>query len=68
MTTVQNSPVVIQKQGRNIAVLMSYTEYQRLTKNSGERFEDICGRIRKNAADRGLTEKLFSKILAPKIG
>ena len=60
----QNEPVVIQKQGRNTAVLLSYEEFERLTNAHRLAFQAICDDVGAKAASRGLTEEKLIKILA----
>jgi prevent-host-death family protein len=60
----QHEPVMIQKQGRNAAVLLSYEAYQKLTNTAARDFDLLCERIGKNARKRGLTDKIFDEIMA----
>ena len=60
---VQSEPVVIQKQGRNTAVLLSYKEFERLTNVHRMAFQAICDDVGAKAASRGLTEEKLIKTL-----
>ncbi|ENO85270.1 type II toxin-antitoxin system Phd/YefM family antitoxin [Thauera linaloolentis] len=63
--TASREPVVIQRQKRDIAVVLSMAEYQRLTRlNIGE-FQRFCDRIGARAADTGFDEAKLAALLAP---
>lgn len=64
LDAAQREAVVIQKQGRNAAVLMSYDDFQRLTQSSTHQFQDICARISGKARMRGLTDDMVDAILS----
>ena len=60
----QREPVVIQKQKRDVAVMLSMQEYMKLTALNLEDFERYCDLIGKQAAEKGLTEKKLKDILS----
>ena len=59
----QHEPVAIQKQGRNTAVLLSYTDYQKLSNAHRAAFQAICDDVGAKAESRGLTEARLMEIL-----
>jgi PHD/YefM family antitoxin component YafN of YafNO toxin-antitoxin module len=59
----QRGPVTIRRQKRDVAVLLSPQEYERLRALNAAEFERFCDRVAENAARRGLTEKKLGKIL-----
>jgi antitoxin Phd len=60
----QREPVIIQRQNRNIAVLLSMHDYDQLKGAQIEAFNVFCERIAKKAKERGLTEKKLEALLA----
>ncbi len=56
LDAAQREPVVIQKQRRDIAVVLSMRDYERLTAVNVADFQEYCDRISKRAQERGLTE------------
>lgn len=57
-------PVVIQRQRRDVAVVLSMAEYERLTRTNVAEFQRFCDQIGNRAKDAGLTEKGLKKLLA----
>lgn len=64
LDAAQREPVVIRRQKRDVAVLLSPEEYDRLRALNAAEFQRFCDRVAKNAAARGLTGKKLAKILA----
>ncbi|MGH9379594.1 MAG: type II toxin-antitoxin system Phd/YefM family antitoxin [Thermoanaerobaculia bacterium] len=64
LDAAQREPVTIRRQNREVAVLLSTDEYQRLRALNIEEFERFCDRIAERAAARGLTEEKLADILA----
>jgi prevent-host-death family protein len=64
LDAAQREPVVIRRQKRDVAVLLSPQEYDRLRALNAAEFQHFCDRVAKNAAARGLTAKKLAKILA----
>lgn len=56
-------PVVIQRQKRDIAVVLSMAEYQRLTRLNIAEFQRFCDRIGTQAETAGLTEDQLNQLL-----
>lgn len=64
LDAVQREPVVIQRHERDVAVLLSAEEYERLSALNREEFERFCDRIGAEATARGLTGEKLAEILA----
>lgn len=60
----QHEPVAIQKQGRNAAVLLSFSDFERLTNAHRLAFQALCDDVGEKAESRGLTEAKLMEILA----
>lgn len=61
----QREPVIIRKQNRDVAVIMSIEDYQRLTQANLQEFQAFREKIGRKAQERGLTEDKLDEILAP---
>ena len=59
----QREPVMIRRQKRDAAVLLSPQEYDRLRALNTAEFQRFCDRVAKNAAARGLTAGKLAKII-----
>ena len=64
LDAAQREPVVIRRQKRDVAVILSPQEYERLCALNTREFERFCDRIAERAAARGLTEEKFAELLA----
>lgn len=64
LDAAQREPVVIRRQKRDVAVLMSVADYERLTRLNVEEFQRYCDRIGERAAGRGLDEEKLAELLA----
>ena len=64
LDAAQREPVVIRRQQRDVAVVLSMQEYERLTALNVEEFQRFCDRIGEEAEARGLTEGKLAEILA----
>lgn len=64
LDAAQREPVVIRRQKRDVAVLMSTQEYERLRALNIDEFQRLCDRIGERAASRGLTEDKLDTLLA----
>lgn len=59
----QREPVVIRRQKRDVAVVMSMHEYERLTALNLAELERFCDRVGAEAQARGLDEAKLATIL-----
>jgi prevent-host-death family protein len=64
LDAAQREPVVIRRQQREVAVVLSMQEYQRLTALNIDEFQRFCDRIGEQVQARGLTEEKLAEILA----
>jgi prevent-host-death family protein len=64
LDAAQREPIVIRRQKRDVAVVMSPQEYDRLRALNAAEFQRFCDRIAQRAASRGLTRKKLAAILA----
>jgi prevent-host-death family protein len=64
LDAAQREPVMIRRQNRDVAVLLSPHEYDRLRALNTDEFQRFCDRIGERAAERGLTEDKLAEILA----
>lgn len=64
LDAAQSEPVVIRRQKRDVAVLLSTRDYERLRALNTEEFERFCDRIGERTAARGLTEETLADLLA----
>jgi prevent-host-death family protein len=63
LDAAQREPVVIRRQKRDVAVILSPQEYDRLRALNIDEFERFCDRVAEQAAARGLTEGKLAAIL-----
>lgn len=61
--TAAREPVIIQRQKRDVAVVMSMAEYERLTRLNVGEFQRFCDRIGNRAAQAGLDEAALDELL-----
>lgn len=64
LDAAQREPVVIRRQNRDVAVVLSPQEYDRLRALHAAEFQRFCDRVAEAAAARGLTETRLAEILA----
>jgi len=64
LDAAQKEPIVIRRQKRDVAVLLSAEEYDRLRGFNAAEFQSFCDRIARQAAERGMTEEKLQAILA----
>jgi antitoxin YefM len=64
LDTAQHEPVVIRKQNRDVAVMISMRDYERLRRINIEEFQRFCKKVSEEAAAKGLTEEILNEILA----
>jgi prevent-host-death family protein len=59
----QREPVIIRKQNRDVAVIMSMEDYQRLTMANIQEFQQFRENMGRKAQERGLTEDKLNELL-----
>jgi len=64
LDAAQREPVMIRRQKRDVAVVMSPDEYRRLRGLNVAELERLVSRISARAKRRGLTEKKLQELLA----
>jgi prevent-host-death family protein len=57
-------PVVIRRHERDVAVVMSMQEYERLTRLNVAEFQRFCDAVGVSAQKAGLTEEKLAELLA----
>jgi antitoxin Phd len=63
LDAAQREPVVIRRQKRDIAVILSAEEYDRLRAFNVAEFNHFCDRVAGKATSRGLTARKLQQIL-----
>jgi antitoxin Phd len=64
LDAAQREPVMIRRQNRDVAVLLSPQECDRLRALNMEEFQRFCDRIGERAAEGGMTEEKLAEILS----
>lgn len=64
LDAAQREPIVIQRQDRDVAVLLSMADYERLRSANIQTFLDLRDEVAAEAARAGLTEARLAKLLA----
>ena len=60
----QRGPVIITKKDRDVAVMLSMTDYERLRRLNIKEFQDFRREVARKAKARGLTPAILESILA----
>ena len=63
LDAAQREPVIIRRQNRDVAVVMSAEEYERMRNINASEFQRFCDRVGARAKARGLTESKLKKLL-----
>ena len=63
LDAAQREPVTIRRQNRDVAVVISPTDYRRLTSTNVVEFQRFCDRVSTSAKARGMTEDKLDEIL-----
>ena len=64
LDAAQTEPIMIRRQNRDAAVVISPKEYERLRRLNIEEFQEFCDRVGKQAKEKGLTEAKLNELLA----
>lgn len=64
LDAAQREPVIIQKQNRDVAVLLSVAEYDKLRGLRLQIFDHIADAIAARAAENGLTDEIFDHLMS----
>ena len=62
--TAQREPVRIRRHDRDLAVLISAKDYDRMVQDRWREFDRLSALLSAQAKANGLTEEIFAKILA----
>lgn len=63
LDAAQHEPIMVRRQKREVAVVLSPREYERLRGLNLQELDEYCDRIAVQAAERGLTEEKLAEIL-----
>ena len=64
LDTAQREPVTIRRQNREVAVVLSTQEYDRLRGLNIQEFENFCDAVAERARQRNLTDQALDALLA----
>lgn len=63
LDAAQREPIMIRRQNRDVAVIMSAEQYDRMRGVRDDDFEKFCDQVGAEAVSRGLTEDILADIL-----
>jgi antitoxin Phd len=63
LDTAQREPVVIRRHQRDVAVLLSIDQYERMRGSRIQEFQRFCDRVADEAKARGMSEAVLEEIL-----
>jgi len=63
LETARHEPVVIQRQKRDVAVVMSVHEYNRLVHLNVAQFQRFCDHVGAKAQEAGMSEAVLAELL-----
>ncbi len=63
LDAAQREPVLIRRQNRDVAVIMSADEYQRMRNIAAADFQRFCDRVAEQAKAHGMTGSVLKKLL-----
>lgn len=63
LDAAQREPVVIRRQNRDVAVIMSAEEYERMRDFNAAEFQRFCDRVADQAKARGLNQAALDDLL-----
>ena len=63
LDTVQREPVTIRRQNREVAIVISPTDFRRLTNHNVEELRRFCDRVSARAKNQGLTQEKLDALL-----
>jgi len=63
LDTAQREPVVIRRHDRDVAVLLSIDQYERMRGARIQEFQRFCDRVAEEAKARGMNEAVLEEIL-----
>jgi antitoxin Phd len=59
----QREPVRVRRQNRDVAVILSAEEYDRIRGANVDELDRLCERVSRQAAERGLTDEVLADLL-----
>ena len=60
----QREPIIISKQDRDVAVILSMSEFERMRSSNAQAFIELRNEVAHEARGKGLTAKRLSQLLA----
>lgn len=64
LDAAQREPVTIRRQNRDVVVVVSIADYQRLTSTNVDEFQRFCDRVSAAAKANGMTEETLDGLLS----